>query len=113
MAWQNAIMNTTLTVDKAGRVVLPKPVRDQLQLAAGDLLELESSNDSIVLRPVRETVGLRKKQGIWVLDTDEPPSAEMVHRTVRDIRREREDRWLANPPTTSEGNSSGKARKRQ
>ena len=45
-------MNTTLTVDKAGRVVLPKPVRDELQLAAGDSLELESSEDRIVLPPV-------------------------------------------------------------
>jgi len=87
-------MNTTLTVDKAGRVVLPKPVRDELQLAAGDSLELESSEDRIVLRPVRGTAGLRKKQGIWVLDVDEPLTVEAVNRTIRDIRREREESWM-------------------
>jgi len=87
-------MNTTLTVDKAGRVVLPKPVRDELQLAAGDSLELESSEDRIVLRPVRGTAGLRKKQGIWVLDVDEPLTVEAVNRTIRDIYREREDSWM-------------------
>ncbi|HEX4784048.1 MAG TPA: AbrB/MazE/SpoVT family DNA-binding domain-containing protein [Candidatus Sulfotelmatobacter sp.] len=86
-------MNTTLTVDKAGRVVLPKPVRDELQLAAGDSLELESSEDQIVLRPVRGTAGLRKKQGIWVLDVDEPLTVESVNRTIRDIRRQREESW--------------------
>jgi AbrB family looped-hinge helix DNA binding protein len=81
-------MNTTLTVDKAGRVVLPKPVRDELQLSAGDSLELESSEDRIVLRPVRGTAGLRKKQGIWVFRTGEPISAESVNKTIRQIREE-------------------------
>jgi len=87
-------MNTTLTVDKAGRVVLPKPVRDELELAAGDSLEMESTEDAIVLRPVRRDVGLRKKQGIWVLDVDEPLSLETVNRTTHDTRRERERSWL-------------------
>lgn len=83
-------MNTTLTVDKAGRVVLPKPVREELQLSPGDSLQLESSEDRIVLRPVRNRVGMRKKQGIWVLDFDEPISAADTNRVLRDIRRERE-----------------------
>jgi len=82
-------MNTTLTVDKAGRVVLPKPVRDELQLAAGDSLELESSEDRIVLRPVRGTAGLRKKQGIWVFRTGQRISAGAVNETIRQIREER------------------------
>jgi AbrB family looped-hinge helix DNA binding protein len=56
-------MNTTLTLDKAGRVVLPKPIRDELQLSPGDSLEVETSEDQIVLRPVRGTSRLRKKQG--------------------------------------------------
>lgn len=83
-------MNTTLTVDKAGRVVLPKPVRDELQLSAGDCLELETSEDQIVLRPVRNRVGMRKKRGIWVLDFDEPISAADTDRVLQNIRRERE-----------------------
>jgi len=83
-------MSTTLTVDKAGRVVLPKPVRDELQLSAGDALELEITEEQIVLRPVRGRVGMRKKQGIWVLDLDEPISAAATNRVLRDIRRERE-----------------------
>lgn len=106
-------MNTTLTVDKAGRVVLPKPVRDELQLAAGDSLELESSEDRIVLRPVRGTAGLRKKQGIWVLDVDEPLTVEAVNRTIRDIRREREDSWMGRKVAARGGRPPAKTRKRR
>jgi AbrB family looped-hinge helix DNA binding protein len=104
-------MNTTLVVDKAGRVVLPKPVRDELQLAAGDSLELESSEDQIVLRPVRGTVGLRKKQGIWVLDLDEPLSAETVDRTTDRLRREREQIWLRQKSGTRERSARAGNRK--
>lgn len=106
-------MNATLTMDKAGRVVLPKPVREELHLGAGDSLELEICEDQIVLRPVRSTVGLRKKQGVWVMDTDEPLSAATVDRTIRDIRSERERTWLQ-PPAPNRGDAGReKTRKRR
>ena len=98
-------------MDKAGRVVLPKSVRDELQLSAGDSLELESSEDQIVLRPVRGTAGLRKKQGIWVLQVGEPISAGTVDRTIRDIRREREQSWVGG--RNRKGIRLGAARKRR
>ena len=79
-----------IIVDKAGRLVLPKPVRDELQLAPGDALELESSEEQIVLRPVRGTMPLRRKRGVWVFRTGEPLSAETVERTIKDLRRERD-----------------------
>ena len=82
-------MTTTLTIDRAGRLVLPKPVREELQLSAGDSLELESSEDQIVLRPVREAATIRKKQGVWVMRTGKPLSAEVVNQAVRKIRNER------------------------
>jgi AbrB family looped-hinge helix DNA binding protein len=59
-------MAAKLTVDKAGRIVLPKPVRDRLQLEAGDTLELEMDGERINLRPVRPKVLLKKELGIWV-----------------------------------------------
>ena len=90
MAWLKALMNTTLTVDKAGRVVLPKPVRDETQLRAGDSLELESSEDRIILRPRRGGVGLHQKQGIWAFGVGEPTSAGATDDTLRQIRHERE-----------------------
>ncbi|MEK7384176.1 MAG: AbrB/MazE/SpoVT family DNA-binding domain-containing protein [Elusimicrobiota bacterium] len=62
-------MTTKLTIDKAGRVVIPKPLRDELHLAAGDCLQLKSSGDTITLRPIQETAPLRKEQGFWVYRT--------------------------------------------
>jgi AbrB family looped-hinge helix DNA binding protein len=97
-------MTTTLTVDKAGRVVLPKPVRDELQLSAGDTLELDSSEGQIVLRPVRGAATVRKKDGIWVLSTGKPLSAEIVNRTIQKIRDERE-RAIVGPFPASKTNN--------
>ncbi|HET7442802.1 MAG TPA: AbrB/MazE/SpoVT family DNA-binding domain-containing protein [Terriglobales bacterium] len=90
MAWYNAIMVARLTIDKAGRVVLPKPVRDELQLAPGDSLELESSDQQIVLRPVRGTLALQKEHGVWVFCAGEPLSASTVKDTLREVRQERD-----------------------
>jgi|ERR1700746_3778646 AbrB family looped-hinge helix DNA binding protein len=83
-------MNATITVDIAGRVVLPKPVRDELQLSAGDALKLELSNDSIILRPLRGIAGMRQKEGIWVFRTGQPVSVASVNETLRRTRAERE-----------------------
>jgi AbrB family looped-hinge helix DNA binding protein len=83
-------MNTTLTIDKAGRVVLPKAVRDALQISPGDSLELESSEDHIILRPARGRARIYKKQGVWVLHGDTPLRAGVVEETIRKVRRERE-----------------------
>jgi len=82
-------MNATLTIDKAGRVVLPKPVRDALQISPGDSLELESSEDHIVLRPAASKGRMYKKQGVWVFDSGVPLSAESVNQTIRRVRAER------------------------
>lgn len=87
-------MNTTITVDKAGRVVLPKPVRDELQLQAGDSLELEISGQDITLRPVRAKMRLHREDGMWVFTSDEPLPANMVEETMERVLREREEQIL-------------------
>ena len=84
-------MAAKLTLDKAGRIVLPKALRDELQLAPGDALEAESSGEEITLRPLRGNAPLRKKHGIWVYRAGEPLSDSVVQKTMRDVRREREN----------------------
>jgi AbrB family looped-hinge helix DNA binding protein len=81
-------------MDKAGRVVLPKPVRDELQLSPGDSLEVESSEERIILRPVRGSGRIYKKQGVWVFDSGEPLEADVVNKTMRQVREERDRRNL-------------------
>jgi AbrB family looped-hinge helix DNA binding protein len=87
-------VNTTITIDKAGRIVLPKPVRDELQLGPGDALEVESSEDRIVLRPARGKGRMYKEKGMWVFDSGEPLSVETVNKTLRRVREERDRRNL-------------------
>jgi len=87
-----ASMITKLTIDKAGRIVLPKPVRDQLQLSPGDALQLDSSTEKITLRPVRKNAPLRKKRGVWVYSAGEPLAASIVDATAEQIRSERAGR---------------------
>lgn len=82
------------TLDKAGRIVLPKPLRDEFNLEAGDSLEIESSGEDITLRPARGQAQLRKKHGVWVFRSGEPLSAATVRDTVREIRQERDARNL-------------------
>lgn len=80
-------MTTKLTLDKAGRVVLPKPLREQMHLAPGDTLQLETEGERITLRPLRPQATLKKERGIWVYQ------GEPVEASIPDlIDREREKR---------------------
>lgn len=56
----------TLRIDDAGRIVLPKRVRERLQLRGGSELELEESADGVTLRPVRREPSMTRKNGFWV-----------------------------------------------
>ena len=40
-----------VTIDKAGRIVVPKPVRDRLGLRPGDELDLVEGPDGLILTP--------------------------------------------------------------
>ncbi len=79
-------MKDTVTIDKAGRVVIPKLLRDALHLDAGDTLELESEGERITLRPVRTGSSVRKEQGVWVFRRGEPISSESIDRALADVR---------------------------
>jgi AbrB family looped-hinge helix DNA binding protein len=86
-------MNVRLVLDKAGRVVIPKSLREELRLEPGDSLELESAGERITLRPVRGTGPLVKEQGVWVFYAGQPLSASATAEMLEQIR---EDRDLAN-----------------
>jgi len=59
-------MRNTATIDKAGRLVLPKRLRNQMRLEAGDDLLVESVGDTITLRPIRPQPALQKELGVGV-----------------------------------------------
>lgn len=83
-------MNARLTMDKAGRIVIPKILREELHLEPGDDLEMETAGEQITLRPVRGTGPLTKEHGVWVFRTGLPMSASATEEVLGQIREERD-----------------------
>lgn len=84
-------MTTKITLDRAGRVVIPKTLRKELHLGPGDTLQLESEGDQITLRPVRPQALLKKEQGVWVYQGE--PTHTSIPALI-DRERERRSREL-------------------
>jgi AbrB family looped-hinge helix DNA binding protein len=78
----------TLKIDKAGRVILPKPVRDRLGLHAGSDLEIQETAEGVVLRPVDRRPSLVKKGSFWVHTGEIPPGYDIL-KAVDEDREER------------------------
>jgi AbrB family looped-hinge helix DNA binding protein len=83
-------MNTKLNLDKAGRIVIPKQLRDELQLQPGDALELESQGDQITLRPVRSSSPLVKEHGVWVFRAGQTLTAAATEEVLQKVRETRD-----------------------
>lgn len=75
------------TVDKYGRIVVPKPLRDELGIEAGTQLILEVEQDRLVLKPVNRDV-LEEREGLLVstADLDEDLDVQAVIDEVRTRR---------------------------
>lgn len=83
-------MKTKVTLDKAGRVVIPKRLRDALRLAPGDSLSVESNGHEVTLRPVRYAAALRKERGIWVFRGGAKLTAAETDRALHESRLDRD-----------------------
>jgi AbrB family looped-hinge helix DNA binding protein len=57
---------TTVQMDKAGRVVLPKPLRDLFGLRGGDSLAIAVRGDAIELRRTEGSGELKRVHGVLV-----------------------------------------------
>ena len=88
-------MTTQLTIDSAGRIVLPKPIRKELDIGPGDLLEMEKIGERITLRPVRGGAPLAKEKGVWVFRTGQPLAASVTDDLLEQIREQRDQQNLA------------------
>lgn len=83
-------MVAKVTLDGAGRIVLPKALRDELRLCPGDTLELTLQGDELTLRPRRGATPLQKERGVWVLRTGKPLRASETRETLLRIRAQRQ-----------------------
>lgn len=67
-------------MDPAGRVVLPKKVRERFRLQGGDTLILEMTGDAIQLRPQQTRSRLERVNGVlvFVSETRLPEGRDFV-----------------------------------
>ncbi len=56
----------SITIDQAGRVVIPKAIRDQFHLVSGSELEVDTSDNEIRLRVADLEPSLIQKRGLLV-----------------------------------------------
>ena len=87
----------TVPIDQAGRIVLPKDVRQELALEPGDSLKLSVHGDSVTLTPRKETVGfVRKGYALVFASAGEGQlGPETVNGLLGEIRAERHEHSLA------------------
>ena len=77
-----------ITIDRAGRVVVPKQLRDRFNLVAGTELEVEATGDGLRLRKITSEPTLIRKKGFLVHHGTTHASVDIVEF----IRAEREAR---------------------
>ena len=81
-------METTL--DRFGRIVIPKRIRDDLGLRAGSVLEVKEDSQKILLEPVQEAPRLIMKKGILVISATAEGDIEGAVRSHREDRLKKE-----------------------
>jgi AbrB family looped-hinge helix DNA binding protein len=60
-------------IDKAGRIVVPKPIRERLGLLAGTEVDVEEFGGGVLLNRVDHEPALIRKQGVLVHRGKLPP----------------------------------------
>jgi AbrB family looped-hinge helix DNA binding protein len=86
-------MSETITLGRAGRLVLPKSLRDRLKLAEGSCLDLEVDGSVIHLRTREETSVKLVNSGGLLVATGFPKGANIA-KAVRSERAGREEALL-------------------
>ncbi|HEX9824248.1 MAG TPA: AbrB/MazE/SpoVT family DNA-binding domain-containing protein [Actinomycetota bacterium] len=78
------------TIDGAGRVVIPKSVRDELGLRPGEEIEVSLRDGHIEIEAVPASLHLEERGGIVVAEPEErlpPLTVEEVRAALERVRR--------------------------
>lgn len=70
------------TIDKAGRLVIPKTLRDSIGLGAGDV-EITIDGAGLHIEPIADDE-LREEDGLLVIPAAGEPVSDELVRTLRD-----------------------------
>ena len=77
-------------IDSAGRVVIPKPLRDRLGLERGRVVEIRERDGRIEIEPAATPMSLARRAGgpVAVPEEELPPlTDEVVRATIDGTRR--------------------------
>lgn len=104
-------MNATVEIDKAGRIVVPKKLRDDLHLVPGTRLRIERSGDRLTLMPSSVAARLVIEDGVPLIfpaDSSSTPilTNEMVTELIEQGRLERERRFLSLDEDSASGSTA-------
>ena len=79
------------TIDSAGRIVVPKALRDALGFVPGQRLEIRASDGKLEIEPLPTPMRLERRKGALVAVPEEGElptlTAEEVRATLEGIRR--------------------------
>ena len=81
-------------IDKYGRVIIPKSIRERLNLLPGEHLFIEMYEDGIFLKPLSTETQVVNEEGILVLDGTLSNSID-IQRIIEKSRDERLARHLS------------------
>ena len=83
-------MSFTISIDQAGRLVLPKPIRERFNLAGGSKIEVQTVGDHVELKPLikEEEVELIDMNGRLII----PAVGDETFDAAEEIMAEREER---------------------
>jgi AbrB family looped-hinge helix DNA binding protein len=74
------------TIDRFGRIVIPKEIRDDFNLKPGSPIRIEESDQVIILKPLQGEVNLHWKDGVLVF------SGTPLGDLTKALEKHREDR---------------------
>ena len=75
-------------IDKAGRIVVPKPLRERLGFKPDTELEAVEQPEGVLLKRVQQRPSMVKVEGLWVHQGSAEPGANW-DRILEDVREER------------------------
>ena len=84
----NAMKKETLHIDQAGRIVLPKPLRERFNLLPGDKLQVSTEGQTIKLEPTHPAGALVRKGSVLVFrgEFNEPVTTDLVQEILAEDR---------------------------
>jgi|HubBroStandDraft_1064217.scaffolds.fasta_scaffold1425614_1 AbrB family looped-hinge helix DNA binding protein len=87
-------MNAIVEIDKSGRIVVPKKLRDELHLTPGTRLRIERAGEQIVLEQDYPEPRLELRDGLLVM-VGGPPIGDDDVLDLIDKQRERRMRFVS------------------